>query len=78
MSSTKKFGGSCRLPYHLTVPEVADLIRTSRSQVYNMISSGLLPGVVRIGRRVLVCRDDLLVWLDGKRAVLSGDIDNGR
>ena len=32
--------------------------------VYAMVERGLLPGVTRIGRRVLVRRRDLLDWLD--------------
>jgi excisionase family DNA binding protein len=53
-------------PALLLVSEVADLIRTSRKGVYSMIERGQLPGVVRIGRRVLVRRDDLLHWLGQK------------
>jgi excisionase family DNA binding protein len=52
----------------LTVPEVADLLRTSRMAVYAMIERGQLPGVTRIGRRVLVRSDALVEWLDQNRA----------
>ena len=52
----------------LLVSEVAALLRTSPKAVYAMIERGLLPGVVRIGRRVLVRRDDLLHWLSQKSA----------
>ena len=48
----------------LTPGEVALLLRTSRKAVYSLIERGALPGVVRIGRRVLVRRRDLLDWLD--------------
>jgi excisionase family DNA binding protein len=47
-------------PALLLASEVADLLRTSRKSVYSMIERGQLP-VVRIGRRVLVREDDLLV-----------------
>ena len=60
------------LPPLLRVDEVATLLRTSRRAVYAMIERGQLPGVTRIGRRVLVFRDDLIVWLDEKRAMSSG------
>jgi hypothetical protein len=33
-----------------------------------MIERGLLPGVVRIGRRVLVSRNDLSEWVRQKSA----------
>ena len=55
-------------PTLLLVSEVATLLRTSRKAVYAMVERGLLPGVVRIGRRVLVQRDDLLHWLSQKSA----------
>jgi hypothetical protein len=33
-----------------------------------MVARAQLPGITRLGRRVLVRRDDLLDWLDQKRA----------
>jgi excisionase family DNA binding protein len=48
----------------LTAGEVADLLRTTRKAVYSMVERGQLPGVCRIGRRVLVKRAALLDWLD--------------
>ena len=55
-------------PLHLlTAAEVADVLRTSPKATYAMIARGQLPGVVRIGRRVLVREDELLDWLDQKR-----------
>jgi len=55
-----------RLPALLTPAEVATLLRTSRKAVYAMIERGQLPGVVRIGRRVLLREADLLDWLRQK------------
>jgi excisionase family DNA binding protein len=55
------------LPFLLTVTETAMLLRTSRKAVYAMIERGLLPGVTRIGRRVLVRSADLLDFLDHNR-----------
>jgi excisionase family DNA binding protein len=52
----------------LTVDEVADLLRRSSKSVYSMIERAQLPGVTRLGRRVLVRRDDLLRWLNESRA----------
>ncbi len=52
----------------LTPTEVAELLRTSRKAIYAMVERRQLPGVVRIGRRVLFREEALLDWLDQKRA----------
>ena len=41
----------------LTVGEVADLLRTSPKAVYSRVERGRIPGVVRLGRKILVRRD---------------------
>ncbi len=56
------------LPMLLTVDEAAALLRTSRRAIYMMLDRHQLPGVTRIGRRVLFRSADLLHWLDQKRA----------
>ncbi len=58
-------------PLFLTVPEVADLLRTTPKAVYLMIDRGKLPGVRRVGRRVLVKRAELLDSLDHNRITPS-------
>ena len=55
-----------RTPVLLTPTEVAELLRTSRKAIYAMIERAQLPGVVRLGRRVLVREDVLLDWLRQK------------
>ena len=55
-----------RTPVLLTPNEVAELLRTSRKAIYAMVERGQLPGIVRIGRRVLVREDALLDWLRQK------------
>jgi excisionase family DNA binding protein len=55
--------GSPPLPHLLTTDEVAQLLRTSRKVVYEMIRLGQLPGVIRMGRKVLVRRDRLLEFI---------------
>ena len=56
------------LPVLLTVDEASDLLRTTRRAIYAMIERRQLPGVIRVRRRVLLRADDLLDWLDQKRA----------
>ena len=52
----------------LTVDEAASLLRTTRRAIYIMLERHQLPGVTRIGRRVLFRSADLLDRLDQKRA----------
>jgi excisionase family DNA binding protein len=58
------------LDHLLTGDEVATLLRTTRKAIYAMVERHQLPGVVRIGRRLLFRRDDLLDWLRQKSAAL--------
>jgi excisionase family DNA binding protein len=51
-------------PALLTVEEVAAYLRTSRAAVYHLIERRKLPGVVRVGRRVLIKREVLQSSLD--------------
>ena len=59
------------LPLLLTVDEAAALLRTTPRAIYAMIARRQLPGVTRIRRRVLFRTEDLLHWLDQKRAPSS-------
>ena len=60
--------GRTTLPVLLTVDDAADLLRTTRRAIYAMIERRQLPGVIRVRRRVLLRADDLLDWLNQKRA----------
>ena len=55
-------------PWYFTAAEVADILRTSRAAIYAMVERGQLPGVTRIGRRILIQREALLDWLHERRA----------
>lgn len=56
------------LPDFMTVNEVGTLLRTSKKAIYSMVERGSLPGVTRVGRRVLIRRDELLDFLDHNSA----------
>lgn len=47
----------------MTPDDVARVLRTSRAAVYKMQERGQLPGVRRIGRRLLFDRAALLHWM---------------
>ncbi len=52
----------------LTVDETADLLRTTSKAIDSMVDRGQIPGVTRIGKRLLLYRDDVIRWLDESRA----------
>jgi excisionase family DNA binding protein len=53
-----------QFPLFLTVAEAAELLRTTRKGIYALLERGRLPGVTRLGRRVLLRTETLLDWLD--------------
>ena len=57
-----------QLPALLTVDDVAVFLRTTRHAIYAMVERQQLPRPFRVGRRLLIRRDELLDWLDQKRA----------
>jgi excisionase family DNA binding protein len=56
------------LPALLSVDEIAVLLRTTRKAVYAMLERDQLPRPFHIGRRLLLRQDELLDWLNQKRA----------
>jgi len=60
-----------QMPFLLTTKEVANVLRTSRKAIYSMVERGQLPGITRIGKRLLFRRDDLIEWLEERRALSS-------
>jgi excisionase family DNA binding protein len=67
-SSVDRQSISGGLPTLLTCRETAALLRTSTKAIYAMVERRQLPGVVRIGRRVLVRAETLVEWLRQKSA----------
>ena len=51
-------------PTFLTPDEAADLLRTTRKAIYVKIERRQMPGVTRIGKRILIRTAHLLDWLD--------------
>jgi excisionase family DNA binding protein len=52
------------LPY-LTPAEAALVLRKkNKKAIYDMAERGLLPGLRRVGRQLLISRMDLLRWLE--------------
>jgi len=52
-------------PELLRVREVAALLRVSRRVCYDLVSRGVLPGIIRAGRAIYVRRRVLQAWLEG-------------
>jgi excisionase family DNA binding protein len=48
------------------LPQVARSLGVSHRTVKRMVAAGELPGVVRLGRRVLVSRRALERWIESK------------
>ena len=59
---------SDQLPTLLTVDEAAAFLRKTRHAVYSMVERRQIPGVIRLHRRLLFRADELLHWIDQKRA----------
>jgi len=55
-------------PTLMRVAEVADLLRTTPKAIYTMVERGLLPGVLRLGTRILIREAELVEWLGQKSA----------
>lgn len=56
------------LPIYLTPDEAAMVLRTTRKAIYVKIERQQLPGVARIGKRLLIRTESLLQWLDQQGA----------
>jgi excisionase family DNA binding protein len=52
------------LPITLRVEEIAEILRVSKSNAYELVRRGVFPSF-RIGRRICIPRDPFLKWLNG-------------
>ena len=59
------------LPIYLTVDEVAELLRTTRKAIYVKIERRQLPGVRKIGKRILIRSAVLLQWIEDQQVAQS-------
>ncbi|WP_242333097.1 helix-turn-helix domain-containing protein [Anaeromyxobacter sp. SG66] len=62
---------SCSLPKLLTVAEVAEVLRTTPKAVYGLVERGQIPGIHRVGRRLLFRQEALVQWLSEKSGTPS-------
>lgn len=60
----------------LTLAEVADVLRCSRSTVYKWVESGRLEAN-RIGGRLIFDRAKLLAWISSHSTVASSSVKGG-
>jgi excisionase family DNA binding protein len=63
--------GSDGLPIYLTADEAAALLRTTRKAIYVMVERRQLPGVRKIGRRLLIRAEVLLSWIEDQQGAPS-------
>ena len=52
---------------YLNIPEAARFLRISRNRAYDLAASDPTFPVIRIGRRLIVPREDLRDWLESQR-----------
>ena len=56
------------LPLTLNAHEVASVLRISKSKVYELARTESFPAI-RIGNRVVIPRDKLIVWMNAQAEV---------
>ena len=56
------------LPLTLNAREAAEILRISKSKVYELARTESFPAV-RIGKRVVIPRDKLIEWMNGQAEV---------
>ena len=59
------------LPINMTADDAASMLRTTRKAIYVMIERRQLPGVFRVGRRVLIRTESLVRFIDQQEGASS-------
>jgi excisionase family DNA binding protein len=59
------------LPIYLKPDEAAELLRTTRKAIYVKVERRQLPGVKKIGNRILIHARTLLQWIEDQRVAPS-------
>ena len=54
------------LPYMMTVPEMAKLMRISTWKAYQLVKIEGCPSIV-FGSRIIIPRDAFLAWIEGRK-----------
>ena len=57
---------------YLSVEQVAELLHTTNASIYVKVSRGQLPGVRKIGRRLLFNKASLIDWIEGDCSICRG------
>lgn len=47
-----------------TVPEVAEILGISQAKAYEHVKSGRIPGIIRLGSRIVIRKKVLDDWVD--------------
>jgi len=63
------------LPIYLTPDEAAAVLRTTRKAIYVKVERRQIPGVRRIGKKILICSAELVRWIEDQQDAhsLHGD-----
>jgi len=56
-----------------SVPECAKILQISTSLAYRLCRTGQIPGVLRLGKRLVVSRVQFSRWLEGGGQEATGD-----
>jgi excisionase family DNA binding protein len=56
----------------LTIPEVAQYLKMSRSKIYNLVARNEIP-YLKVGRNVRILRKDLQKWVEKQSHQLNLD-----
>lgn len=58
----------------LTIPEVAEYLKISKSKVYTLAQRNLIPNI-KLGRNIRVKESDLIKWLEDQRNTETSSLE---